>query len=90
MRNKRYTPVLSPHAKRDLDRFSGKILQQLKNAIAAVVKEPRGSGTKKLAVSDQNLYRKKSGNYRILYEIDDVKHEVIVHRIGDRKDIYRG
>lgn len=35
------------------------------------------------------FYRLRSGDYRVLYEVDDDKSTVTVTNIGDRKDIYR-
>jgi len=82
-----YRLTLKPRAQRDLDRFTGEILQRLREAINELSHDPRGRGTKKLKVSD-SICRKRCGNYRILYEIDDAAHEVVVHRVGDRKDVY--
>jgi mRNA interferase RelE/StbE len=42
----------------------------------------------KLANED-NTYRIRQGNYRILYEIDDHARRVRVLKIADRKDAYR-
>jgi hypothetical protein len=32
---------------------------------------------------------RRRGTYRILYRVDDEKREVIVLRIGHRRDVYR-
>jgi mRNA interferase RelE/StbE len=87
--NGRYTFILAPRAKRDLDRFKGKTLRRIHAAIREIANDPRGPGIKKLA--GISGYSKKCGrNYRILYEIDDLTHKVVIDRIGDRKDIYKG
>ncbi|MBI5202377.1 MAG: type II toxin-antitoxin system RelE/ParE family toxin [Elusimicrobia bacterium] len=50
-------------------------------------KDPRPPGAKKLSGVDG--YRVRSGDYRILYSIDDAKRVVRVYRVGHRSDVYR-
>jgi mRNA interferase RelE/StbE len=50
---------------------------------------PRLPGVKKLQ-GESNLFRLRSGNYRIIYSIEDVRLIVLVIRIGHRRDAYRG
>ena len=37
----------------------------------------------------QGVWSARRGTYRVLYRIDDVKKEVIILRVGHRKDVYR-
>jgi len=37
----------------------------------------------------ENLWRVRSGNYRILYEVHDANALVVVTNIGHRKEVYR-
>jgi mRNA interferase RelE/StbE len=37
-----------------------------------------------------SAWRLRVGDYRAIYEIDDVDRTVIVTQIGNRKDVYRG
>jgi mRNA interferase RelE/StbE len=85
--NGAYQVTLTARAQRDLDRFANDVLQQLREALEELAQNPRGVGTKKLKGSN-GIYRKRSGDYRILYQINDAAREVTVHRVGDRKDIY--
>ena len=48
---------------------------------------PRPPGAKKL--SGVEGYRVRSGDYRVLYTVEDALKRVRVYRIGHRKDIYR-
>ena len=48
---------------------------------------PRPPGAKKLSGADG--YRVRSGDYRILYTIDDASKRVLVYRVGHRKEVYR-
>ena len=36
------------------------------------------------------ICRVRAGNYRIIYQINDATLIVLVVKIGDRKDVYRG
>jgi mRNA interferase RelE/StbE len=49
---------------------------------------PRPHKVEKLAGQD-NLYRIRSGDYRILYKIFDSLLVVLVVTIGNRKEVYR-
>ena len=48
---------------------------------------PRPPGAKKLSGADG--YRVRSGDYRILYTIDDGAKRVRVYRVGHRREVYR-
>jgi mRNA interferase RelE/StbE len=58
-------------------------------AIDKLAENPRPEGCKKLVGSKENLWRVRSGNYRILYVIEDKIQIVDIRRIGHRKDIYK-
>ena len=53
-----------------------------------LAEEPRPHGAEKLAGNDDR-YRVRQGNYRIVYSIDDKTKQVTVVKIGHRKDVYR-
>jgi mRNA interferase RelE/StbE len=58
----------------------------VRDAIASLAENPRPSGCKKLV--GREGWRIRIGNYRVIFEIDDVKREVTVMHIGHRRDIY--
>lgn len=37
----------------------------------------------------RGLYKLRTGGYRVLYEVRSEERLIIVHAIGDRRDIYR-
>ena len=49
---------------------------------------PRSKGSEKLAGYDDR-YRIRQGHYRVVYLIDDLRHEVTIFKVGHRKDVYR-
>lgn len=50
--------------------------------------EPRPNGVKKLQCDD-NSYRVRVGDYRVIYELDDDVLIVTVIKIGHRSEIYK-
>ena len=57
-------------------------------AILGLIDNPRPVGCKKLQ-GFTNTYRIKTGNYRILYRIEDKALIIEVIRVADRKNAYR-
>lgn len=37
----------------------------------------------------EGIWSARRGTYRVLYRVDEEKHEVVVLRVGHRRDIYR-
>jgi mRNA interferase RelE/StbE len=59
---------------------------RIRDSIALLASNPRPVGSKKL--TGREGWRLRSGNYRVIYEIDDHEHRPIVLDVGDRKDVY--
>jgi mRNA interferase RelE/StbE len=55
----------------------------------ALADNPRPTGCTKLA-GESGLYRIRSGNYRIIYQIQDARLVITVVKVGHRRDVYRG
>ena len=70
----------------DLDQAT---FARVKAAIDALVENPRPAGVRKLQ-GRENEWRIRVGRFRVLYSIEEVSHRVVVHRVTDRKDVYRG
>jgi mRNA interferase RelE/StbE len=79
--------LITDNAKRDMKRIPRGDLTSIDAAIAALASNPRPTQSKKLAGTEG--YRRRVGNYRILYSIEDSRREVTVLRVKDRKDAYR-
>ena len=56
--------------------------------IQALSSNPRAQGSEKLA-GYVDRYRVRQGQYRIVYLIDDKRHEVTVFKVAHRKNVYR-
>jgi mRNA interferase RelE/StbE len=61
---------------------------RLRPRIDALADNPRPQGVKKL-VGEEELYRLRTGDYQIIYQVRDKVLLVLVVKIGHRRDIYR-
>jgi len=85
---KRYAITFKPSADRELRRLPIEIQKRIVRAVELLAGDPRPVGVVKMA-GDDNLWRIRVGQYRIIYEIHDNRLVVLVLRVGHRKDIYR-
>ena len=83
-----YSILLAPAAERQLKALADATQKRIITRLKALQHNPRPQGVKKLAGED-DLYRIREGNYRIIYTIQDKELIVLVVKIGDRKDVYR-
>jgi mRNA interferase RelE/StbE len=83
-----YSILLAPPAERQLKAFAPAIQKRLAKRLTSLRDNPRPQGVKKLAGED-DLYRVRESDYRIIYTISDKELIVLVVKIGDRKDVYR-
>ena len=72
---------------KDLRKIPKKDAQIILQIIELLANEPRPTGCEKL--TDQEKYRIRQGQFRILYSIQDDELTVRIVRIGHRKDVYR-
>jgi len=56
--------------------------------IRGLAKEPRPDGCEKMA-GQRDAWRIRSGNYRVVYRVDDSERVVTVTRVGHRREVYR-
>lgn len=82
-----YTLAITSAAGRDLKRLSRDILERVDRAILKLRDEPRPSGYIKLCGED-DLYRVRVGDYRIIYAIDDSIQKVTIARVRHRREVY--
>ena len=73
---------------KDLHDIPKKQVARILKCFNALEEEPRPPGSEKL--SGQERYRVRQGAYRIVYEIHDDLLEVVVVKVGHRREVYRG
>lgn len=84
----RYEIIIKPTAEKSLNRVPWPAGRRIADALEELRNNPRPDGCVKLA-GDENLWRIRVGDYRLVYEIHEKRLLVLVVRIGHRKDIYR-
>ncbi len=83
-----YQVKLRRAAQRQLDKLAEHDYEIVAEAISALEQEPRPPRIKKLAES--GLWHIRVGRYRVVYNINDEEHLVIVVRVARRtEDTYK-
>jgi mRNA interferase RelE/StbE len=85
----RYEIIIKPTAEKGLDKLLRPVRRRIVDALEKLRSDPRPAGVMKLT-DEENLWRVRVGEYRIVYEIDDQRVIVTVLRVAHRKDDYRG
>jgi mRNA interferase RelE/StbE len=79
---------LSRQVERTLRRLHNPLLARLRAAIRALAQNPRPPGCIKLTGED-NLYRIRVGDWRIIYLIEDEEMIVLIVKVASRGNAYR-
>lgn len=83
-----YTVELKPSAAKALEALPKPDQRRIAARIDALATDPRPGGAKKLEGED-DLYRIRVGDYRIVYQIQARRLIVLVVCIAHRRDVYR-
>ena len=80
--------IILRKAQKSLEAIPSPAFDQIEAKLLTLAEIPRPHGCKKLKEND-GAWRIRSGDYRIVYDIDDSTSTVTVVRIGHRREIYR-
>jgi mRNA interferase RelE/StbE len=83
-----YDVQFAASAARFFRKLEPPLQRRLARAIDALAINPRPYGVVKLTDED-DLYRLRVGEYRIVYKIQDSQLIVLIVAVGHRRDIYR-
>ncbi|MEK6609992.1 MAG: type II toxin-antitoxin system RelE/ParE family toxin [Gemmatimonadota bacterium] len=83
-----YRIAFTRRAEREFGSLPERERVRLGRRIDALATTPRPSGMKTLGGAE-DLYRLRSGDYRVIYQIEDRVITIAVVRVGHRRDIYR-
>ena len=84
-----YEVRLAPQVARVLRKTRDRdLVQRLVSAIGELAATPRPAGCRKLEGQD-DLWRIRVGDYRIVYSINDGALLILVVTLGNRRDVYR-
>jgi mRNA interferase RelE/StbE len=83
----RYSIKIRRTAQSSLARISQPYQNRIIEAIKALEIEPRPVGCKKL--SGREAWRIRAGDYRVIYEIQEPEHVIIVVVVGHRSQVFK-
>lgn len=83
-----YRVTLAPSAARELRKFDPQDRRRIQAVIELLATEPRPPAATRL-VSGTGEWRVRTGDYHIIYEINDDELVVLVVRVGHRREIYQ-
>lgn len=82
-----YRLLIKQSAAKELEAVPEKHRRRIVERVRSLAENPRPRGCQKL--SGEEKYRVRQGPYRIVYLIDDDAAEVVVFRMGHRREVYR-
>ncbi len=82
--SEKFHVLLHPKAAKELDGLRPEIRERVKSALKELATSP-GNGT---PLNPSRFRRIRIGDYKVIYEPDDVKKKVIVLFVVHRKNIY--
>ncbi len=83
-----YRISLAPPAARQLRKFDAQVRRRIQAALELLAAEPRPPAATRL-VGGSGEWRVRTGDYRIVYEIEDDRLLILVLRLGHRREIYQ-
>lgn len=85
----KYKVIITTKAQKDFKKLDPKIKNKIASEILLLETNRTPQQFKPLKGHEIAQYRLRIGDYRILYDVYDEDREVLILRIGHRKDIYR-
>jgi mRNA interferase RelE/StbE len=83
-----YRVTLSPIAARQLRKFDPQIRRRIQGAIELLAHNPRPPAATQL-IGGAGEWRVRTGDYRIIYEINEGELAILVLTMGHRREVYR-
>ena len=83
-----YQVTFARSARKELERLPSREVKRIIAKITALAFEPRPAGCRKL-VSEQNLWRIRIGEYRVVYSINDETKIIDIVTVRHRSEVYR-
>ena len=82
-----YRVTLSAMAARQLRKLDAQVRRRIQAALELLAEQPRPPSATRL-VGGAGEWRVRTGDYRIVYEIEDDHLLVLVLRLGHRREVY--
>lgn len=84
----KYSLEIKPTALKSLSKIQKQDAIKIDEAIVKLKTNPFPSGYKKLK-TNENKYRIRVGNYRVIYTIENQLLIILILKIGSRGDVYK-
>jgi len=84
-----WTIAFERQAKRDLDKLDPQIRERVLRFLTervAALDNPRSIGE---ALKGSELWKYRVGDYRIIASIEDQRVQILIVRVGNRREVYR-
>lgn len=85
---KKYNVVVAQSAEKVLYQLPKEVIPRITLAMQSLADNPYPVGCRKMS-GEENTFRIRVQNYRIVYEVHKKTITIIVLKIGHRKDVYR-
>ncbi len=82
-----YSINIKKSVEKDLRKLPKAVINRVVEAIERLEENPYPRQSKKLK-STERTYRLRVGNYRIIYQVDEERKEVIVYHVRHRENVY--
>jgi len=83
-----YEIDLSRRAEKEIPKLNAAMFGRIGTAIDGLSENPRPLGVRRLR-GREGEWRMRVGRFRVLYTIEHATRRILVHRVTDRKDVYR-
>ncbi len=84
-----YQIVILPKAFEDLSKIDKTVAERIADKLTWLAENINSIIPIPLKGDFSGLYKLRTGDWRIIYDIDHSKKVISVHKIGHRKEIYR-
>lgn len=85
-----YRIEFRPAALRDMRSLPKDALIRVGARITALAEDPRPSGVEKLSGTEEDFYRIRVGDYRVIYTIKDKVLLIVIIKVRHHREAYRG
>ena len=82
-----YTVIVARSSQKELESLPLSVIKRIAAKIDGLVQQPRPAGCRKLR-DENNLWRIRIGDYRVIYEIDDARRIVAIRAVRHRREAY--
>lgn len=83
-----YTVEVAPAANRQIRKLDRETQKRILSLLEKLQQQPRPREATKLQ-GEEGLYRIRSGDYRVIYLVEDRKLLVLVVKVGHRREVYK-